>query len=197
MRHAGRRSGKHHPHGAPQRHHDPVPHDSEHRQPVPHTKEAIVARSRSHPPTDYTWPAGEPASIPMTAEPPTDPNGTVGELVKDAATHVSTLVRAEIELAKLELTASVKQALRGSLFFAAAAAIGLFSLWFFWLMVGEILDIWLPRWAAFAIVFGAMLVMAAGLVALGVRRMKKIKKPEKTLQEAAATADALKKAAAR
>ncbi len=70
-------------------------------------------------------------------------------------------------------------------------------MWFFWLMVGEILDIWLPRWAAFVIVFGAMLLMAAGLVVLGIRRMKKIKKPELTLQEASATADALKKAAAR
>jgi uncharacterized membrane protein YqjE len=133
----------------------------------------------------------------MTVEPPTNPNGTVGELMKDAATHVSTLVRAEIELAKLELTASVKQALRGSIFFAAAAAIGLFSLWFFWFMVGEILNIWLPRWAAFTIVFGAMLLMAVLLVMVGVRRMKKIKKPEMTIQQASATADALKKAAAR
>jgi uncharacterized membrane protein YqjE len=133
----------------------------------------------------------------MTVEPPTNPNGTVGELMKDAATHVSTLVRAEIELAKLELTASVKQALRGSIFFAAAAAIGLFSLWFFWFMVGEILNIWLPRWAAFTIVFGAMLLMAVLLVVVGVRRMKKIKKPEMTIQQASATADALKKAAAR
>jgi uncharacterized membrane protein YqjE len=133
----------------------------------------------------------------MTVEPPTNPNGTVGELMKDAATHVSTLVRAEIELAKLELTASVKQALRGSIFFAAAAAIGLFSLWFFWFMVGEILNIWLPRWAAFTIVFGAMLLMAVLLVMVGVRRMKKVKKPEMTIQQASATADALKKAAAR
>ena len=156
-----------------------------------------MARSHAHPPTDYTWPDSGPASIPMTVEPPTNPNGTVGELMKDAATHVSTLVRAEIELAKLELTASVKQALRGSIFFAAAAAIGLFSLWFFWFMVGEILNIWLPRWAAFTIVFGAMLLMAVLLVMVGVRRMKKIKKPEMTIQQASATADALKKAAAR
>lgn len=157
-----------------------------------------MARSHhAHPPTDYTRPDSGPASIPMTAELPTDPNGTVGSLVKDAATHVSTLVRAEIELAKLELTASVKQALRGSIFFAAAAAIGLFSLWFFWLMVGEILTIWLPRWASFTIVFGVMLVMAAALVMLGIRRMKKIKKPQLSIQEATATAEALKKAAAR
>lgn len=157
----------------------------------------MARSSDARPPTDYTRPDSRPYSIPMTPEPALDPNASVGDLVKDAATHVSTLVRAEIELAKLELTASVKQALRGSIFFAAAAAIGLFSLWFFWLMVGEVLSIWLPRWAAFVIVFGAMLVMAGGLAFLGIKRMKKIKKPALTLSEAAATADALKKAASR
>lgn len=150
-----------------------------------------------HPPTDYTHAPGDSGWIPLTPVDPTDPTASIGSLVKDATTHISTLVRAEIELAKLELTASIKQALRGSIFFAAAAAIGLFSLWFFWLMIGEILDIWLPRWAAFAIVFGAMLLMAAGLAILGVRRMKKIRKPEMTISQAQATAGALKKAAAR
>ncbi|OJV29631.1 MAG: hypothetical protein BGO26_15215 [Actinobacteria bacterium 69-20] len=133
----------------------------------------------------------------MTPVDPTDPTASIGSLVKDATTHISTLVRSEIELAKLELTASAKQALRGSIFFAAAAAIGLFSLWFFWLMIGEILNIWLPRWAAFVIVFGAMLAMAAGLVFLGIRRMKRIGKPEMTISQAQATAEALKNAAAR
>lgn len=156
-----------------------------------------MARSSARPPTDYTRVDSGPASIPMTAEPPTDPNGTVGNLVSDAMTHLSTLVRAEIELAKIEVGASVKQAVRGSLFFAAAAAIGLFSLFFFWFMVGEILSIWLPRWAAFTIVFALMLVMAGLLVFLGIRRVKKIKKPELTLSEASATAQAVKNAAAR
>lgn len=156
-----------------------------------------MARSSAHPPTDYTRADSGPASIPMTAEPPTDPNGTVGNLVGDAMTHLSTLVRAEIELAKIEVGASVKQAVRGSLFFAAAAAIGLFSLFFFWFMVGEILAIWLPRWAAFTIVFGAMLAMAGLLVYLGIRRVKKIKKPEMTLSAAGATAQAVKSAVAR
>jgi hypothetical protein len=126
-----------------------------------------------------------------------DRNGSIGALVKDASVHMSTLVRSEIELAKLEMTASVKQALRGSIFFAGAAAIGLFSLWFFWLMVGEILDIWLPRWAAFTIVFVVMLAMAGGLAFLGIRRVKKIRKPEKTIAEAQQTAATLKQAASR
>lgn len=135
--------------------------------------------------------------IPLATEPTTDVTASLGSVVKDATTHMSTLVRSEIELAKLELKASAKQALRGSIFFAAAAAIGLFSLWFFWLMVGEILAIWLPRWAAFTIVFGTMLVMAILLVILGIKRMKKIKKPEQTIAQAQATAESLKTAVAK
>lgn len=135
--------------------------------------------------------------IPLATEPTTDVTASLGSVVKDATTHMSTLVRSEIELAKLELKASAKQALRGSIFFAAAAAIGLFSLWFFWLMVGEILAIWLPRWAAFTIVFSTMLVMAILLVILGIKRMKKIKKPEQTIAQAQATAESLKTAVAK
>ena len=150
-----------------------------------------------HLPTDYGHVDTGDVVIPMTPEPATDTTASLGSVVRDATTHLSTLVRAEIELAKLEIAASLKQALRGSIFFAAAAAIGLFSLFFFWLMVGEILDIWLPRWAAFTIVFGAMLAMVAALAFLGWRRVKKITKPEQTIKEATATADAVKKAAAR
>lgn len=152
---------------------------------------------KATPPTDYGFAEPTNASIPMTPQPPTDPTASVGDLVKDATEHVSTLVRAEIELAKMELTASIKQALRGSIFFAVAATTGLFSLWFFWLMVGEILDIWLPRWAAFTIVFGVMLLVAGLFVFLGIRRMKRIKKPELTISEASATATAVKDAARR
>jgi hypothetical protein len=133
----------------------------------------------------------------LVPEQPVDREASVGSLVKDATEHLSTLVRSEIELAKLEIGASVKQGLRGSIFFAAAAAIGLFSLWFFWLMVGEILDIWLPRWAAFTIVFVVMLVAAGGLAFLGWRRVKKIRKPEKTISEAQQTANSLKQATSR
>lgn len=157
----------------------------------------MAPSSAAHPPTDYSRQPSGPAAIPLIREEPVDRDASIGSLVKEATEHLSTLVRSEIELAKLEVSASVKQALRGSIFFAAAAAIGLFSLWFFWFMVGEILAIWLPRWAAFTIVFVVMLVAAGGLAFLGLRRMKKIRKPEKTISEAQQTASSLKRAAAR
>ena len=62
--------------------------------------------------------------------------------------------------------------MRGAIFFISAGAVGLFSLFFFFLMIGEILDIWLPRWAAFTIVFFLMVVMAGALAFLGYRKVK-------------------------
>jgi membrane protein implicated in regulation of membrane protease activity len=130
----------------------------------------------------------------MVAEPLVDRTASLGDLVKDASNQVSTLVRAEIELAKLEITKSVKQGAIGGGFFAAAAATALFSLFFFWFMIGEILAIWLPRWAAFIIVFVLMVLIAAALGYLGVRRVKKIKKPEQTIASLNETAQVLKSA---
>lgn len=145
--------------------------------------------------TSPVTPQSPTPSIPLVAEPDVDRTASLGTLVKDASTHVSTLMRAELELAKLEITASVKEGARGGIFFAAAATIGLFSLFFFWFMVGEILDTFMPRWLAFTIVFVTMLMMAGLLAFLGIRRVKKIKKPEKTIASLSETAGALKSAA--
>jgi uncharacterized membrane protein YqjE len=131
-------------------------------------------------------------SIPLAPEPVKAPGEqSIGELVKEATAHVSTLVRAEVELARAEVTAEVKKGLQGSIFFVAALVVLLFSLFFFFLAVGEILAIWLPRWAAFSIVFGIML-LAAGLAGfLGYLRVRRIRKPERTIASLKDTAQVL------
>jgi uncharacterized membrane protein YqjE len=139
--------------------------------------------------------SGAVASIPMVAEPDVDRSASLGNLVKEASTQVSTLVRAEIELAKLEVTKSVREGAIGGSFFAAAAATALFALFFFWFMVGEILATFLPRWLAFTIVVVLMLLIAALLAFLGLRKVKKVKKPERTIASLNDTAQALKSAA--
>ncbi|MDF2824126.1 MAG: hypothetical protein K0R68_1534, partial [Mycobacterium sp.] len=60
---------------------------------------------------------GVPATV--TSIPLIDPNAvpadpSIGDLVKDATTQVSTLVRAEVELARAEITRDVKKGLTGS-----------------------------------------------------------------------------------
>ncbi|WP_240757588.1 phage holin family protein [Nakamurella flava] len=146
-------------------------------------------------PQQYVVPGTPQASIPLVLEPDVNRNGSMGELVKDVTTHMSTLVRSEIELAKLEVTSSVKQGATGAVFFAAAGVIGAFSLFFFFFMLGEILAIWLPRWASFTIVFALMVVLAAAFAFLGLRKVKKVRKPEKTIASLEQTAQTLKSAA--
>ena len=117
---------------------------------------------------------------------------SIGALVSEATQHVSTLVRAEVELAKSEVTGEVKKALTGSIFFIVAAVVGLYSSFFFFFFLGELLSEWLKRWAAFAIVFGLMLVVTALFGLLGYRKVKKIKAPERTITSVKDTAAALK-----
>jgi uncharacterized membrane protein YqjE len=147
------------------------------------------------PPNQFTVPGSTPASIPLVAEPAVDRTGSMGELVKDVSTHMSTLIRSEIELAKLEVTQTVKTGATGGVFFAIAGIIAAFSLWFFWFMVAQIIAIWLPQWAAFTIVFVVMLLIAAAFAFLGLRKVKKVKKPEKTIASLEQTAAVLKSAA--
>lgn len=127
-------------------------------------------------------------SIPLSPDLPLAPQDqSVGHLVREATTHVSTLIRSEFELARAELVSEVRKAVKGSVYFVIALTILLFSLFFLFLAVGEVLDIWLPRSAAFGIVFLTMLLGAALFALMGWLRVRSIRKPERTihsLQEA-------------
>jgi hypothetical protein len=122
-------------------------------------------------------------SIPLAPESarPAD-SKSIGALVTDVTTQLSNLVRAEVELAKAEVTAEVRKGVTGSVFFTVAAVIGLFSLFFFFFTLAELLSVWLVRWAAFAIVFGVMLLAAALFGLLGYQKVRKIRKPERTIE---------------
>jgi pilus assembly protein TadC len=106
----------------------------------------------------------------------------VGALVQSAMADVSVLIRNEVELAKSEITRSVKKAGIGGGFFAVAGAMALFAGLFFFVFLAQLLAIWLPQWAAWLIVFG-LLIVSAGLAALiGLRIVKRIDKPERTIE---------------
>lgn len=119
---------------------------------------------------------------------------SVGQLVSDASTHLSTLIRGEIELAKLELRSTVKNAGTGVGLFGAAAVILVFSLTFGFFALAEGLaaaGIW--RWAAFLIVFGLQLLAVGACVYLGIKKVKRVKGPELTIKTTKETVDYLKK----
>jgi uncharacterized membrane protein YqjE len=135
-------------------------------------------------------------SIPLNAEPArTNGEASVGTLVKEVTTHVSTLLRAEVELAKQEVTAEVKKGVQGSIFFVLAAVIALFSLFYFFFAVAEAFNLIWPsqQWAGYAVTFGIMIITAGIAGLLGYLKVRKIKAPERTIETARESVEALRR----
>ena len=108
--------------------------------------------------------------------------GSIGDLVSDATSQISTLVRSEIELAKAEITGEAKKAGLGGGLLGAAGVIALFSLFFFYVFLAELLTLWIARWAAWLIIIIDKLVVAAVLAVVGLKKLKTIKAPKKTVE---------------
>ncbi|QPK79342.1 phage holin family protein [Corynebacterium lizhenjunii] len=110
---------------------------------------------------------------------------SIGQLVSNASEQISSLVRSELELAKTELAAAAKKGGIGAGLFGAAGVVALYSSFFFFFFLAELLShLWFDRWAAFLIVFLIMLVLAGVLALLGLKNVKKVKSPEKTIASA-------------
>lgn len=139
--------------------------------------------------------AAEPVGGGKHAAPPAESNEpSVGQLVSDASTALSNLIHSEIELAKLELRSTVKNGFTGIGLFAAAAVVLVFSLTFgFFALAEGIAAAGLDRWLAFLIVFGLQLAFVVLAVVIGIRKVKRMKAPERTLKTTRETVDYLKK----
>lgn len=117
---------------------------------------------------DVGPPAGEPS---------------LGELVSTATRDLSTLLRSEVQLAKVELTQEVTKAGKGAGLLSAAGVAGLFALLFVSISAAYGLE-WLgvPLGCAFFAV-GALYAIVAGVLALtGRKKLQKIGPPEKTVE---------------
>jgi amino acid transporter len=124
-----------------------------------------------------------------------DGDPTIGRLVHDATRDLSTLVQKEIQLAKSEVKVSVK---------AGGVGIGLFAAAVFLLVLAVIMlsvaFAYLIHWNgdglalqwAFLIVFGVYALIAALLVFLGVRSVKKVRAPERAIEQGREIPKALK-----
>jgi hypothetical protein len=107
---------------------------------------------------------------------------SIGALVQSAMADVSVLIRNEIELAKAEIGRSAKKAGIGVSAFAVAGVMLAFAGIYFFVTIAEAIALVLPRWAAYGIVTLA-LAGAAGIAALvGLRLLKRIEKPERTME---------------
>jgi uncharacterized membrane protein YqjE len=118
---------------------------------------------------------------------------SIGELVKEATTQFSTVLHGEIELAKIELKSTVKNLGTGVIGFVVAAVLALFALTFLFIALAELIawfGIW--RWASYGIVFVFIILVAGALVFMGIRKVKKVKAPERTIETTKATVAALR-----
>lgn len=135
------------------------------------------------------------ATEPVKAAPVSEGDPTIGRLVTDASRDISALISKEIQLAKSELKVSIKAGGTGVGLFATAGflavlAIVMLSMAFAYLIHwnGEGLDL---QWC-FLIVFGFYLLIAALLVWLGVRKVKKVRAPEGAIRQGKQIPNALK-----
>jgi hypothetical protein len=136
---------------------------------------------------------GVPTTI--TSIPLVDPHAvpgdpSIGDLVKDATAQVSTLVRAEVELARAEIVRDVKKGLTGSIFFIAALVVLFYSTFFFFFFVAVLLEEWLWRWVAFLIVFAVMVLTTAALALFGYLKVRRIRGPRQTIESVKETRSA-------
>jgi membrane protein implicated in regulation of membrane protease activity len=108
---------------------------------------------------------------------------SVGTLVQSAMADVSTLVRSEIELAKAEIGRSAKKAGISIGLFGAAGVLAAFAGIYFFVTLAEALTaLGLPRWVSYGIVTVFVLLLAGIAALIGRRMLKKIEKPERTLE---------------
>jgi hypothetical protein len=128
-------------------------------------------------------PADARANTPAGLEEP-----TIGRLVADASRDMSSLIQNEIALAKSELKVSVKAGGMGVGLFAAAGFLALLAI----IMLSVALAYFLSMtglhlaWC-FLIVFGVYLLLAGLLALLGVKKVKKVRAPERAIHQAQET----------
>jgi len=137
-----------------------------------------------------------PPPTPAPAAPAASGDGphqrsSIGGLVSQMMADVSALVRLELELARTELSEQAKQGVTGfALFLFAGFLAFMAGLLASFAAVYGFAQL-MPVWAAFLVVAGIYLVVAALLVFVGVRRLKKVRGPERAKYQLDLTRQAL------
>jgi uncharacterized membrane protein YqjE len=124
---------------------------------------------------------------PATARPAEDDGRSVGDLVSVAVQDLTKLIKYQVDLAKVELTADARRLGISGALLASAVFTGFLVLVMlcFALAYGlQTLGVW--DWASFLIVAGVCVLLAAatvGIVYLKVRRMSGLRKTRESVQE--------------
>lgn len=133
------------------------------------------------------------SALPPPGRPTSDGERTLGQLVVDASHDLSTIVRAEVALAKAELTADLRVAVAGAAMFAVAGVLGVLALVLLLFAAAYgLVAAGLSRWLAFVAVAGVLLVVAAILALVAKTRIGRAGPPERTLRTTRETVQTLK-----
>lgn len=129
----------------------------------------------------------------MANEPDSSAEPTLGQLVASASRDLSTLIRREIELAKLELRMDVKAGITGAAMFIGAGIVGVLVVILLSIAAAYGLTAaGLHPAVAFLVVALVYALAAGALVMIGIRKVKQVGPPERTIQTTKDTAAALR-----
>lgn len=114
---------------------------------------------------------------------------TVGQLVAAASRDLSTLIHSEIELAKAELRQDAKAAGRGGAMLAVAGFLGILVVILLSIAAAYgLVALGLHEAVAFVIVAVVYLLVAGALAFIGIKAVKTVKPPERSIRAAKETA---------
>lgn len=102
----------------------------------------------------------------------------VGQLVSQLSEQMSTLVRDELTLARIEMVEKGKRAGAGAGLLGGAGVIALYGLGALFVTIGALLALVLPVWAAALIVTAALFAVAGIAALIGKGQVKKAMPPE-------------------
>ncbi|MBK7721069.1 MAG: phage holin family protein [Austwickia sp.] len=134
--------------------------------------------------------------LPGASGAPAADEPTIGKLVADATSQLSSIVRNEIALAKTEVSVDVKKIGKGGAFLAVAAVTAVFSLiYLLHSLAWVFMALGLPGWAGYGIVFLLLIITAAVFGLLGKNALAKVQgKPERTIASTKETIETVKAA---
>jgi hypothetical protein len=138
---------------------------------------------------------GRHASRPYVDGEPDGAEPSIGALVADASRDLSTLLRAEVDLAKAEIKDEAKTAAKGGAMFGAAGFLGLLAVILLSIALAYGLiafGVW--TWLAFVIVALLYLLIASVLVLVGRNAVNQVGPPERTIRSVRETASLVKRA---
>jgi len=113
---------------------------------------------------------------------PSDDERPLKELITDMSDELKTLVKKEVELAKVETKEQVSKAAKAGAMFGATAVCALFAAGLLsWAAAWALAEV-MPTWAAFAVV-GVLYALFAGVtLALGRKKLSTVRPPTQTVQ---------------